>query len=46
MLCCCRNICDSLFPKICEPLEVLTWDAEGEVLLGGQVDTIFSMRLL
>ena len=26
---------ESMLPQICEPLEVLTWDAEGEVLLGG-----------
>ena len=24
--------------KICKPLEVLTWDAEGEVLLSGYTD--------
>ena len=34
-----------MLPQICEPLEVLTWDAEGEVLLGGQGDTICSVRL-
>ena len=29
-----------MLPQVCEPLEVLTWDAEGAVLLGGQGDTI------
>ena len=34
-----------MLPQICEPLEVLTWDAEGEMLLGEQGNTIYSMRL-
>ena len=27
-----------MLPQICEPLEFLTWDAEGEVLLSGYTD--------
>ena len=29
-----ETFCESMLPQICEALEVLTWDAEGEVLLG------------
>ena len=31
-----ETFCESMLPQISEPLEVLTWDAEGEVFLGGR----------
>ena len=34
-----ETFCGSVFLQICEPLEALTWDAEGEVLLGRYGDS-------
>ena len=30
-----ETFCDSMFSQIYEPLEALTWDADGDVSLGG-----------